>query len=72
MEIDPPMWITAGFQSMNTPVDVENQFSSNKKLFLNQPFAIVSNIVKKSEYDSLKLERKGTTNILVMIVLNVL
>ena len=71
MEIDPPMCISADFQFMNIPVDDENQISSNKKLFLNQPFAIVSNIVEKSEYDSLNLEKKGKTNNLVMIVLNV-
>ena len=66
------LWNTADFHFMNIPVDDENQISLNQTLFLNKPFAIVYIIVKKSEYDSLKLEKKGTTNILVKTLLNIL
>ena len=69
MKIDPPMWIAADFESMNIPINDNNNDNNNNndnvnngvtdKLFINEPVAIGYNIVKKSDYDNLNLEKDG-------------
>ena len=63
MKIDPPMWIAAGFECMNIPINDNNNDNVNNrvrdKLFINKPLAIGYNIVKNSDYDNLNLEKDG-------------
>ena len=70
MKIDPPMWIAADFECMNIPINNNNDDNVNDhdnkgvtdKLFINKPVAIGYNIVKKSDYDNLNLEKGGFVN----------
>ena len=78
MKIDPPMWIAAGFECMNLPFNDNNNDDDNNddnvnvidhdnngvtyKLFINEPLAIVYNIVKNPDYDNLNLEKDGYFN----------
>ena len=59
MKIDPPMWIAADFECMNIPINDNNDDNVTDKLFINKPFAIGYNIVKKPDYDNLNLEKDG-------------
>ena len=71
MKIDPPMWIAAGFECMNIPINDNNNDNNNDdddnndnvndhdKLFINKPLAIGYNIVKSPCYGNLNLEKDG-------------
>ena len=57
MKKDPPMWIAAVFECMNTPINYND--NGTDKLFVSKPVAIDYNIVKNPDYDNQNLEKDG-------------
>ena len=61
MKRDPPMWIAAGFEFMNTPVESNsNIFTDN--LLVKKPVVLGYNKVKNPDYVNLNLKNDGFIN----------
>ena len=47
------------FECMNVPPEFANESYSIKKMFVNEPLAVVYNLVRKPDFDNLSLEKDG-------------